>query len=142
MAETYESLQPRQQKFVDAYLKLGCRREAYREAGFSVEGRGWTSNARNLFIACEGIIKDRIELGIGEGAILALAIIKQIMQDESVSPAVRLNAAKDYLNRAGYDVPVEQQVVVRDETKLTDAELNAKIQELLKTPGSGLKAVK
>lgn len=128
----YEDLAPRKQKFVDMYLKHGDRNEAYRLAGYSIQGRGWRANARKMYLELTGIIQERIDLKIGQGAILAMEIVSQLMQDDTVSPAVRLNAAKDYLQRAGYDKPAETNVNVNDARALKDEELDAEIETLLK----------
>ena len=52
------------------------------------------------------------------------------MVDKDVSPAVRLNAAKDYLNRAGYDVPIETRVNINDERNLSNSEIEAEIARI------------
>ena len=54
------------------------------------------------------------------------------MIDNNVSPAVRLNAAKDYLNRAGYDVPIETRLNINDERNLSNAEIDAEIKRIQK----------
>lgn len=127
---TYEGLSPRKQKFVDKYIKLGDRNKAYHEAGYSVEGRGWAANARALFLSLEKIITARVDMKIGDGAVIAFNVVREIMEDDKVSPAVRLNAAKDYLNRAGYDVPVETRVNINDERQLSDVEIAAEIKRI------------
>ena len=129
---TYDELKNSKQLFVDKYLELGDRNEAYLAAGYSVEGRGWKANARKMFLELESIIKERIDLRIGEGSILALGVIREIMEDKNVSPAVRLNAAKDYLQRAGYDKPIETTLNINSLDKASDEEIDAEIQTLLK----------
>jgi len=128
----YDDLKPQKQLFVDKYLEVGDRNEAYRLAKYSIEGRGWRANARAMFLDLEPIIRDRIETRIGEGAIVALTVIKSLMTDKDVSPAVRLNACKDYLSRAGYDVATETKVHISDEARLSDSELKAEILRLTK----------
>jgi hypothetical protein len=126
----YEDLAPKKQKFVELYIKLGDRKVAYEKAGYSVEGRGWTANARGLFLSLEKIINERVDMKIGDGAVVAFNVVREIMEDVSCSPAVRLNAAKDYLNRAGYDVPVETRLNINDERSLSNAEIDAEIKRI------------
>ena len=126
----YEDLAPKKQLFVDSYIKLGDRKEAFEKAGYSVEGRGWTANARALFLSLEKIITERVDMKIGDGAVVAFNVVREIMIDKDVSPAVRLNAAKDYLNRAGYDVPVETRVNINDERNLSNSEIEAEIARI------------
>jgi len=126
----YEDLAPKKQLFVDSYIKLGDRKEAFEKAGYSVEGRGWTANARALFLSLEKIITERVDMKIGDGAVVAFNVVREIMVDKNVSPAVRLNAAKDYLNRAGYDVPIETRVNINDERNLSNSEIEAEIARI------------
>ena len=126
----YEDLAPKKQLFVDSYIKLGDRKEAFEKAGYSVEGRGWTANARALFLSLEKIITERVDMKIGDGAVVAFNVVREIMIDKDVSPAVRLNAAKDYLNRAGYDVPIETRLNINDERNLSNSEIEAEIARI------------
>lgn len=125
----YDELTKKKQEFIDQHLKTGDRDEAYRLAGYSIKGRSWKCNARNLFMELSPVIKDRIELRFGGGAILAMNIVQEIMEDKKVSPAVRLNAAKDYLTRAGYDKPQETTVLVKD--KRTHKQIDNEIADIL-----------
>jgi phage terminase small subunit len=126
----YEDLAPKKQLFVDSYIKLGDRKEAFLKAGYSVEGRAWAANARALFLSLEKIITERVDMKIGDGAVVAFNVVREIMVDKDVSPAVRLNAAKDYLNRAGYDVPIETRVNINDERNLSNSEIEAEIARI------------
>lgn len=127
--KTYDDLTDKQTKYVDNYLKTGTRNEAYRLAGFSIEGRGWKAQARKLFFQLQKIIQERIELKFGQGAILAMNIVQEIMQDDKVSAAVRLNAAKDFLSRAGYDRPLESRVQVTD--KRSKEEIDRELADMI-----------
>ena len=126
----YEELPKKQQAFVDFCVKLGDKNEAYEKAGYSVQGRAWKANARSMYLSLSTVIKDRIDVMIGDGAILALNIVKEIMQDPEQPGATRLKASQDYLNRAGYDKPVETNINIADAR--TPAQLDQEIQDLLK----------
>jgi hypothetical protein len=105
----------------------GDRNAAYLKAGFSGTPKTCNSNAYKLFRQLQNIIQEQIEKKIGRGAIKALSVIEELM-DNSDSDTVKLAAAKDYLSRAGYDVPVESRVRVE---KVDDSSLEDDIQELL-----------
>ena len=125
----FDDLPDKQQKFIDLYLDSGDRDEAYREAGYSIEGRGWKMNARKLFIKLQPIIEERLETRIGEGAMLALKVVKDLMMSAK-SEAVRLKAAQDYLARGGRDRVRESRVIITDESQMSDKELDDEITAL------------
>jgi len=126
----FDDLLDKQQKFIDMYLDLGDRNEAYRKAGYSVEGRAWKANARAMFLKFEAIIEARVETRIGEGALLALTVIQELMEDPNCPPAVRLKCAQDYLKRGGRDRDPEVKVVHTKESAMSDKELDAEITAL------------
>lgn len=127
----YEELCKKDQKYVDAFIETGCKFLAYEKAGYSIKGRAWKVNANNKFREVSFVIEERIDTKVGQGAIMALGIIEEIMKDESVSPAVRLSCAKDYLSRAGRDTPVTQKVEITDSRELETKELNEEILSIL-----------
>lgn len=127
----YDDLSDKKQKFIDEYIRTASRDDAYKDSGYSIVGRGWKANARKLYFELFECIKQRIDDRIGAGAIIALSIVKEIMEDTTVSPAVRLNAAKDYLQRAGYDKPVETNINLNDNTKKTDEQIQQEIRALM-----------
>lgn len=132
--KSYDELTKKKQAFIDQYLILGDRDLAYKEAGYSIQGRGWKYNARNLFFELNMVIQERIDLKIGEGAVMALKIVRDIMEDKEISAAVRLNAAKDYLARAGYDKPQVTDVNVND--KRSSKEIDTELADILgRQPG-------
>ncbi len=125
----FDDLPDKQQKFIDAYLDLGSRDEAYRKSGYSIQGRGWKANARAMFLKLEEVIEERVESRIGEGALMALSVVKDLMMNAS-SEAIRLKAAQDYLQRGGRDRIKEIKHVHTKEQELTDKELDAEIATL------------
>ena len=131
MNKNFDDLPEKRQAFIDLYLDLGDRDEAYRLAGYSVEGRAWKNKSRELFKMLSQQIEERLETRIGEGAILALKIIREIMEDKEVSPAIRLKAAQDYLTRGGRDRVKETKVTHTLESQMTDAQLEAEIRKFL-----------
>ena len=126
----FDDLTEKQQLFVDKYLDLGDRDKAYHKAGYSIEGRGWKANSRKMYQKLQHVIEERIDMRIGEGAIMALKIVKEIMQDKNVAPATRLKAAQDYMTRAGRDRTKETKLIVSKEAELTDEQLDQEIRTL------------
>lgn len=128
--QTYDDLIDKHQKFVDAYLETADRVEAYLAAGYSPSKKTLRNAATNLYHKLAPIIKDEMDKRIGTGAVMALRVIRELMEHAS-SETVRLQAAKDYLTRAGFDKPVQTELTVNDSRDKTNAELQAEIQELL-----------
>lgn len=131
-AKPYEDLPSKQQAFIDRYLVHGDRDRAYVEAGYKPGRRSLKPAAYALYRKLQDTIQVEIDKRIGRHAVLALAIVKQLMEDEKQPGSVRLNAAKDYLNRAGYDKPVESRVTIDDLRDVDNDEVNDEIQALLK----------
>ena len=127
----FDDLTDKQQKFVDSYLRNGDKFVAYEEAGFSMSTRGWKAAASKLFRQMADVIRDRIDQKIGEDAMVALSIVRELMVSPDVSPAVRLNAAKDYLSRAGYDKVETQRIEIDDKRNLSDDDLDKELNALL-----------
>ena len=130
MAKTYDDLIPKKQAFVDAYLKTGDRDVSYVTAGYKPSPRSLKANARKLYIELQPIIQIEMEKRIGSGAVLALSVIFNLMQSAE-SESVKLAAAKDYLQRAGYDKPIEQKVIFEDLRSLAESEVDTEIAELM-----------
>ena len=127
----FEELTNKEQKYIDLYLELGDRYLAYEQSGYSTKGRGWKVNARKKFIQLGPIIEERLDMKVGEGALLAFGVIKSLMKN-SDSDAVRLKAAQDYLTRAGHDTIITKRIEITDDRPLTDKELDGEIAELMK----------
>lgn len=131
MSKHYEDLIPKKQAFVDAYLDSGDRDDAYLKAGYKPGKRSHRVNARALFLELQYVIKEEIDKRIGRGAVMALKIIREIMEDEKQTGTVRLQAAKDYLSRAGYDKPAESNLNINDMRDIKDDELQQEVDALL-----------
>lgn len=84
--------------FVRLYVHYGRESWAAREAGYS-EGKG-KQLLRDQRVSAAISAETRRKLN--RGASMALRRIEKLMNDSSVSDNVRLQAAKDWLDRAGY----------------------------------------
>ena len=110
-------LTDRQLRFVEEYVKDYNATQAAIRAGYS-EKTAHNSGHRNVKNGeIQGKIKELQELmrtqlqqQFSSDAIVARKIMLNIMSDEEAPEAVRLSAAKDFLDRAGFK-PVEKQEV-------------------------------
>lgn len=106
-----KNITPKQKKFADAYLKTGNASQAAREA-YSVS----TPNAA----AVQGsrvLRKDNVKEYIEDHVIMARQIISELAQS-SQQDAVRLQAAKDILDRAEGKA-VQRQINANTDTEKT-----------------------
>ena len=132
----FDDLNDKSQKFIDFYLDTGDRDEAYRLAGYSIAGRAWKKNARMMFLKFEILIEERVETRIGEGALLALSVIRNLMTSAK-SETVKLKAAQDYLHRGGRDHEKTEHEQPSKDADLTDEELHTEIQSLVRRMSIG-----
>ena len=59
----------------------------------------------------------------------ALAALRYIVEDDSIPPAVRLNAARDIMDRAGYKPPQVVEVLTMDLVEREIARLEAEMND-------------
>lgn len=111
------ALTEKQKNFVEEYVKDYNATQAAIRAGYS-ERTASTSGYRNtnndeILKAIEirqKEIRDQLQQQFSSDAVVARKIMLDIMQDDDAPENVRLSAAKDFLDRAGYK-PVEKQEV-------------------------------
>lgn len=111
------ALTEKQKNFVEEYVKDYNATQAAIRAGYS-ERTASTSGYRNtnndeILKAIEirqKEIRDQLQRQFSSDAVVARKIMLDIMQDDDAPENVRLSAAKDFLDRAGYK-PVEKQEV-------------------------------
>ena len=114
------ALTDRQLRFVEEYIKDYNATQAALRAGYS-EVTASTSGYRNTKNdEIREVIKERqeelrvqLQQQFSNDAVVARKIMLDIMRDDEAQDNVRLSAAKDFLDRAGFK-PVEKQ-----ETELT-----------------------
>lgn len=92
-------LRPKQKKFVDAYLETGNGTEAVVRAGYDVKDRNSAAT-----IASENLRKLDIIGYLKANASGAASRIVQ-MSMEAENEAVKFNANRDILDRAGFQAP-------------------------------------
>ena len=108
-------LTERQLRFVDEYVLTGNAMQSAIRAGYSEKYA--KSNSYKLLenVGIKNLIEERREKAEEQlrqrfsfDAEVARKIMFQLMKDDSTPEAVRLSAAKDFLDRAGFK-PVEKQ---------------------------------
>ena len=111
------ALTDRQLRFVEEYIKDYNATQAALRAGYS-EVTASTSGYRNTKNdEIREVIKERqeelrvqLQQQFSNDAVVARKIMLDIMRDDEAQDNVRLSAAKDFLDRAGFK-PVEKQEV-------------------------------
>ena len=118
---------------LDAYcdgIYQGLSREkAYIEAGYS---ELWArDNSKKYHRANAEYIQAYISEKIGGQAPAAIKVIARIMNDESEKGGIRLKAAQDLLDRAGYTPKQKIELTTKDVKDLSTEELKGEIQKML-----------
>lgn len=133
---TYDTLSPSQRQFVDRYMETCDPIEAAEYAGYKGgDGKNTApleQKARHLRKELAFIIDDRIEhyARSADFALLGINVLKQMAQ-QAESETVRLNAAKEIVNRT-LQAPVQRKEITHNHTlsKLTTEDLDARIRVL------------
>jgi len=126
-------LSPRLQRWIKAFAATdGSFEEAQRtmvEAGYK-DDRTLAAKARRLLRAHRTVISQHVRLRLQDtGRVMAaMAAVDEIVADKDGSSAVRLNAAKDIMAKAGLE-EVHKIDDGRDAKKLTLVELEKLIDE-------------
>ena len=122
----HRKINEQQQKFIDRFIASGNASGSAKAAGYSdTKQRGYELRKRYAKEISNGIHDN-----IGDLMPSLLKVVAKIAMEEE-SPAIRLKACMDLMDRAGYK-PVEhtQSEVINMEVKTTD-ELEAELEELL-----------
>jgi hypothetical protein len=129
MVKHFEDQTDKRQDFIRRRARGQGIKQAFKDAGFSVLGKGWGNAAYVLNRELAPLIKEKIFLGIGVNAVEAKDTVLELMRDPEQPGNVRFNCAKDIMTRAGWDVPLE--VNVNDTSKMSETELDTEIADLL-----------
>ena len=127
----YDELSKRHRAYVDAFIQCGDKIEAYTLAGFTGQTSSARTNAVRLHRKLADVIEARVEDRIGTGAMMALNVIQTLMVSAE-SEAVKLAAAKDYLTRAGRDLPQVSKHLIDDTRDTTTQDIDQEILAILK----------
>jgi hypothetical protein len=111
-------------------LSNGLTKEhAYTNAGYSPNSA--RKNASAYHRANHEYIQAYLAEHIGSHAPTALNVILQIMNSESEKGGIRLKAAQDILDRAGFSAKQKVELTTTDPKDLTTEDIQKQIQSLL-----------
>lgn len=117
--------------FKDAYYDNGGSvPKAYEAAGFSC--KGGTGNAYKYFKNHKEEIQAHVHAKMAEYVPTAIGTIVKIMMSETEKGGIRLKAAADLLDRAGYKPSDRIEVVTEDADSMTTRDIKAEIAKLMK----------
>ena len=117
------------EKFIDSFVETGDYLVSMREAGFKDKNPYKLKlQGRALVIENKDAIDKKFQQRLREGGPRALTVIEQLMHSES--DTVKLNAAKEILDRGGYKAYNEN-----DPTRTVE-ELNAQLVALVVEDGA------
>ena len=117
------------EKFIDSFVETGDYLVSMREAGFKDKNPYKLKlQGRALVIENKDAIDKKCQQRLREGGPRALTVIEQLMHSES--DTVKLNAAKEILDRGGYKAYNEN-----DPTRTVE-ELNAQLIALVGEDGA------
>ena len=117
------------EKFIDSFVETGDYLVSMREAGFKDKNPYKLKlQGRALVIENKDAIDKKFQQRLREGGPRALTVIEQLMHSES--DTVKLNAAKEILDRGGYKAYNEN-----DPTRTVE-ELNAQLIALVGEDGA------
>lgn len=111
-------------------LANGLTREAaYQEAGYS--GLNCRANAHKYYRQNAEYITAYMSEHIGVHAPTALNVIKEIMNDPTEKGGIRLKAAQDILDRAGFGAKQKIELTTKDAKEMSTEELQNEIAKLI-----------
>lgn len=119
-----------QETFVHAYVKLGSIEAAARECGRRPEtGRKWAKDPK-----VDQAIQSEARQRLNNGAVAALNVLREIM-DGSDDDKLRLQAAKDFLDRGGYKPEMLHTTADRRMDQMSVRDMAERINELCRELG-------
>lgn len=124
------SLTPKEK--LDLYCQGLCdglnKTQSYIKAGFSAAHA--QRNVAPYHRKHADYIKSYISETIGSDAPAAHRVIRQIMNDENEKGGIRLKAAQDILDRAGFGAKQQIELTTRDVTELTTEDIQNELNKL------------
>lgn len=117
----------KRRRFVELYARSGNATQSARDAGYS--DKSITSAASRLTRELALEIQQEIAHQIGATAPIALGAIVKLVSSTDTDDRVRLSAAKDILDRAGYNATNRVEVATMDNK--SDDELRQELRELM-----------
>jgi hypothetical protein len=128
--------------FVELYVERSAQydyesyndmlKACYLDAGFSAKNNGLLFDAKETLRRCMPEIEKAIRQRLTNGASLGAATLVYLCRNAK-QEAVRLKAATELLNKAGY--AETQKIQVSSTEELTDEELQAQIRDAMEATG-------
>lgn len=104
--------------------------DAFEQAGFSTEGRGWRANARKLATRLAPVIADQVKLRIDSTVPASLDAIRELVE-QTEDNRTRLAAAKWVMATAGYDQPVKHEHTHKHVEELSEDAIREELRNIL-----------
>lgn len=122
-------LTEKQRTYVDLVATGVERHRAAALAGYAAGSNALVSFETNSKI--QSAIAALTAARLQSAAPAALALIEKFVRDDAMAPKIRLDAAKDLLNRAGYLPPRQADATAngKSQNEMTSEELRAMIQQ-------------
>lgn len=134
IADAPKSKQEKLDLFCEAIANGKSRVEAYKEAGYSAHD--CKANANKYYRQNSAYIQAYIAEHVGCHAPTALKVIIEIMNDQGEKGGIRLKAAQDVMDRAGFGAKQKIELTTKDAKEMTTEELSSEITKLIsENPG-------
>lgn len=124
-----KSKQEKLDLFCEAIANGKSRTEAYQEAGYS--GHDCKANANKYYRQNSAYIQAYISEHVGCHAPTALKVIIEIMNNQQEKGGIRLKAAQDVMDRAGFGAKQKIELTTKDAKEMTTEELSNEITKLI-----------
>lgn len=121
----------KRQQFANAYVLCGKGAEAARQAGVPAGSAAQVASKWLRNPAVTTMIRTAMDVHLKHLAPVALSVIREMIEDPETSPAVRLSACRDVLDRAGYTPPKRVEARVEVETLDIERLSRAELEELV-----------
>lgn len=115
--------------FCKALVDGKTQEQAYIEAGYS--GHNCRANANKFYRTNAQYIQAYISEHIGGHAPMAFEVIRKIATDPNEKGGIRLKAAQDILDRAGFGAKQKIELTTKETTEMSTEELQDEISKLV-----------
>jgi len=120
---------------LDAFCEALCdgknRTQAYLAAGFTIDPKYAPKEASNYYKTHHEYVKGYMHERIGHTAPLAFKVLVDVMTNEKEKGGIRIKAAQDVLDRAGYMANQKIELTTKDVRELSTGDLQSEINRIL-----------
>lgn len=129
IADAPKSKQEKLDLFCEGLANGLSREKAYEGAGYSPHN--CKANANKFYRQNSAYIHGYLAEHVGTHAPTALKVVLEIMNDKGEKGGIRLKAAQDVLDRAGFSAKREVSLTVKDAKEMSTEELTNEIARLV-----------